>query len=438
MILQKSAKRLISPRIGFHYFQDTNHYTNRDLSTCLTQMNLVSAKWLLLRSDPTRAIPETFLSGLISAGITPVIHMHLSLPNTPGAGDLKSILEAYARWGIKYIILFDEPNSMDSWTASGWSQQSLVERFIDRFLPLALVVAQLGMTPIFPPLQPGGNYWDLTFFKQSLQSLQRRGYSSLIHQLALSAYTYTFNHELDWGHGGPDKWTRAKPYKLAQNEQDQRGFYHFEWIQSITKKITGLELPLFLLGAGNKSKTEGFSPEIHAEISQNILERLNGIPEKKQIPDYVKSCCFYLLSAEPDTENVSQAWFKGNEEVLPIVRMIAPETTDHSAPSILKEASSQTKVPPSDSHPINHYLLLPVYEWGVADFHLEATKEYIRKFKPTVGFSIEEAFLAKKVTAFGGEQTFPEETLARLIENGCEVERISGDGTSIATLQVER
>lgn len=436
-----SLNRLISPRIGFHYFDDTAHYTNHDLTTWLPRLNQLHAKWIILRSDVSRAIPEQFLTGLISAGITPIIHMSLPLPNTPTAKDVKAILEAYARWGVSQVILFDKPNTVQSWSVSSWSQQDLVERFIDKFLPLALAVAQAGMTPVFPPLQPGGNYWDLTFLKQSLQSITRRGHANLLRQMSLAAYTYTFNHELDWGLGGQTKWPKSKPYTRSEDSQDQCGFFNFEWLQNATAPVAGREMPVLLLGAGIKEPGVGYSPEIHAEIVQNILERLNGIPESRTIPAYVQCCNFYLLAAEPNTEEQIHAWYRSDEDTLPIVGMLSPEPAkaedvSQSAEELPKNVPASTEA--NSSHPIEHYLLLPQYEWGVAEFHLDASRPFVQKYHPTLGFSIQEAFLAKKITVVGGETSFPEELLDQMRQNGCLVERISGDGTSIATQLAER
>jgi hypothetical protein len=89
-------------------------------------------------------------------------------------------------------------------------------------------------------------------------------------------------------------------------------------------------------------------------------------------------------------------------------------------------------------HPIAHYLLLPVYEWGVADWHLDIIRPFIKKHQPTVGYSLEEAAYAAKVTIIGNHHSFPEESLEALRKAGCQVERISGDGTSIATQLAER
>lgn len=89
------------------------------------------------------------------------------------------------------------------------------------------------------------------------------------------------------------------------------------------------------------------------------------------------------------------------------------------------------------SHPISHYLLLPAYAWGVSDWHLTAVRPYLKKFRPTLGFSLEEALLAERVTVVGNEHDYPEEALNALRAAGCLVERIGGDGTSIATTLVE-
>jgi hypothetical protein len=82
---------------------------------------------------------------------------------------------------------------------------------------------------------------------------------------------------------------------------------------------------------------------------------------------------------------------------------------------------------------IDHYLLLPMTEWGAAEWHLDAARPFILKHHPTVGYSPEEAALAEHVTVVGGEQVFSEELLNILRQRGCQVTRISGDGTEIAT-----
>lgn len=444
----KKSRELITQRVGFHYFPDTAHYTKKDLSTWLPILKQLKASWLVLISEANRAIPEHFIAGLMAAGITPLIHFPLSLPNSQSAADMKALLSAYARWGIKYVILFDRPNDLTSWTAAGWVQQDLIERFVDRFLPLVTLAVQTGITPVFPPLQPGGSYWDLTFLKQSLQSIQRRGHSDLIKKMGLSSFAYTFNHELEYGTGGPEAWKGAIPYAHNPAIEDQRGFRNFEWQQSIVRTFISKDLPVFMLGAGIKEQGVPYSPETHAGVCLNILERLKGITPENAIPAYVKSCSFYLLSASEDSPENDCAWFKTQDDHLPIVDFLLSRPEEEAAPTTGIQPETKADTPPAPretihttpviSHPIEHYLLLPVYEWGIADFHLEVTRPFIQKHQPTIGFSAADAALARKVTVIGGEQTFPEEVLNGLRASGSNVVRISGDGTSIATQLAER
>ncbi|MRS04895.1 hypothetical protein EG832_17020, partial [bacterium] len=62
-----------SKRLGLHYFNDTLHYTNHDLVDWLPVLKKMNVSTLILKSAPTRAIPEQFISALIGADITPVI-----------------------------------------------------------------------------------------------------------------------------------------------------------------------------------------------------------------------------------------------------------------------------------------------------------------------------------------------------------------------------
>jgi hypothetical protein len=83
---------------------------------------------------------------------------------------------------------------------------------------------------------------------------------------------------------------------------------------------------------------------------------------------------------------------------------------------------------------IRHYLLLPSFEWGISDYHLDVIRPIIKKFQPTVGFSLEEAKNAKRVTVIGGEDEFSETILNQLRAAGIAVNRIDEDGTNIASV----
>ena len=62
----------------------------------------------------------------------------------------------------------------DGWTSESWAQSGLTERFLDSLLPIAEAAVAVGLAPLFPPLEPGGDYWDTTFLRGALDGIKRR------------------------------------------------------------------------------------------------------------------------------------------------------------------------------------------------------------------------------------------------------------------------
>jgi hypothetical protein len=426
--------------LGFQYYPDSAHYTHKDLNAALEHLHNLGAGWLVLHAEASRAIPETFISGLLAAAITPIIHLPLSLPNAPAAADLKAILNAYGKWGANYVLLFDRPNDRTSWSAAGWSQTNLVESFLDRFIPLANECLAAGLTPIFPALTPGGSYWDLSFFTLALQSLQRRNQKALLNKMALAAYACSFGHSIDWGKDGAAAWPQNKPYFTPAAGENQIGFNQAIWLEEIAEKILGQQLPLFLLGLGRK--------DLATPNSYSDSEQANWTREiKSTLPELAASLPllagnFWLLQSTAVDENASFAWIAADGEVSPSYRVFADLPNQDLGQAAAKEVTTHDSSPMKSScesnFPIRHYLLLPKYEWGIADWHLEVIKPFVRKHQPTIGFSLEEAALAAIVTVVGSEAQFSDEDLNELRKAGATVDRISGDGTSIATQLSER
>ncbi len=439
-------------RVGFHYYPDTIHFRDQDLAVWLPVLKSLNCSWLYLNAPTDRAIPESFISTLIFNSIMPVLQFNVNPAYPPSHNEFGLLLESYAKWGVKYILLFDRPNMRKSWSAAAWAQQDLVERFLDRYIPLAAQVLQVGMIPVFPPLEPGGDYWDTTFLKSALESLVRRNQTTIIDNLVFAAYARYSEKGIHWGAGGPERWPGAKPYLESDTNEDQRGFYIFDWYNAISRNVLQKETPILLIGVGSKSdlpaSKKKSSPSVTATTVQaqyflSIYQLLNheevlepGSVERKLSPvsDEVAACCFWLLCADPSSGEYSDAWFKSESQPGPIVPVVQQWLEN------LRSSTAKTTSPHTDTsaHPIAHYLLLPMYEWGVSDWHLDVAKPFIKKHMLTVGFSVSEAVYAARVTVIGGPQTFPEETLQFLRDNGCSVERISGDGTSIASLLAER
>lgn len=457
-------------RLGFHYFPDTVHYRESDLRTWLPELKKMGAAWLTLCAPPDRAIPEIFLRGLMRDGIEPILHFHMPLSHQFQDGTLGLLFRAYASWGVRYTVLFDRPNQRSAWPASTWAQSDLVERFLDIFLPVANAALQAGLTPVFPPLEPGGDYWDTAFLRAALQGMERRDQAELLEAIHLSAYAWVDEHPLEWGEGGPERWPGAHPYFTPPDQQDQRGFHIFDWYLAEAQAALGKPMPIFLLAAGRRLHNTDESPateidEIeHANINLSIAKQFMAGASSDSISEpispFVLACNFWLLTANPSDPSANQAWFQPEDYHLPIVaalhKLVRPgdaQQPDQSTPAHQLESKPDLHPPsstledthpspvepkiisaqPQDEHPIAHYLLLPKYDWGASEWHLDAARPFILKHNPTVGYSPAEAALAARITVVGGEQVFPEELIDEMRQRGCQVTRITGDGTEIAS-----
>jgi hypothetical protein len=433
-------------RIGFHYFPDTNHYRESDLYTWLPELKTLDASWLVLVAPVDRAIPEYFINGLIENELEPILHFQPPLDTIPPLQDLNLLFHNYARWGVNYVILFSEPNRRSAWSSATWAQNNLVECFLDRFIPPAEAAAKAGLIPVFPPLKPGGEYWDTAFLRASLQGIQRRGNYYLLEHMGISANAHSGNRPLDWGSGGPERWPEARPYQTKPGAQDQCGFAISDWYTAIAQAVVGQPMPIILLNLGSspsEPKSSDSDQKSHVRRTLSMVKALAGPSSKSKNNPTLESVSpvapevlcgnFWLLCADPDSQFADQAWFlqgnKGSPKAQALIRW-------HSSP----EAQADAKYAPVqlNHQPIPHYLILPAFEWGIADWHLNAARPFIRKYRPMIGFSLNYAFLAERVTVVGDDEQFPESALDQLRNAGCRVERISGDGTSIATQLAEK
>ena len=429
-------------RYGFYYYPDTVHYRENDIRTWIPELHALGASWLTVLASTDRAIPESFLRNMIEEGIQPIIHLPLPTSRSGISSELNIIFDAYAHWGVKYITLFDRPNQLKNWSPSTWAQKNLVERFLDIFIPAVEGTLNAGLIPVFPPLEPGGDYWDTAFLFAALQGLQRRGQKDSLNQLVLSAYAWSGNRSPNWGAGGPERWPRTRPYSTPQNSEDHLGFRIFDWYLAIAEAALGKSLPIILLGAGSRigDQLDPRSPavDVHAHTWQNmtLVRLMSGrSQEYDPIPAEVLTCNFWLLSAAQGDPEVNNSWYKPDQDQLPVVTMLKESVANGGAdPSSSSKYMSSGPPNINGLRPISHYLLLPSFEWGAADWQLDAIRPFINKYQPTIGFSPVEASHAKKVTVIGGATNVPESIIDGLLAAGCIVEQISGDGMNIATM----
>lgn len=460
-------------RFGLHYFPDTIHYRQTDLLAWLPELKTLGIAWLTLNAPADRAIPEDFIRGLIDAGIEPILHFAIPMDPMPALQDIRPLIEAYSRWGIRYITLFDRPNSRQSWPATTWAQTDLVERFLDRFIPFAELLIEFNLNPVFSPLEPGGDYWDTAFLRGTLQSLQRRGKTVLIDKLIVGAYAASGIRPLDWGAGGPERWPGSRPYYTPAQDQDQRGFCIFDWYRTIVKAVLGKSLPMILFGVGspglfvdNGLGLKAQPPLDNVQRNVALLQYIADIPQTMFLdgmaPD-ILACNFWLLSASEGDSQVPQAWYLPSGQASPIVGVIrqlrsgtsiAPDSLPTKSQKFSKEeisssplpeislgkeqsSSMQNYVSEIQNHPIARYLLLPVNENGSIDLSIEKIYPFVKKHNMTIGFSIEEAALASQVTVLENEHKVPLLLLEQLRASGSKVVVLSGSGMELASFLSE-
>ncbi len=451
----KAYDELISTkrsRMGFHYYPNTMHYTEKDAEIWIPEIKSLGAGWLVLTSEYERAIPEAFLTALKNAGIEPIIQFESNLSRQQTTSDIRTLLEAYSRWGVKTVSFFDRPNVRSSWPGSEWAQNGLVERFLDRYIPLASLAMDCDIVPLFPALEPGGNFWDTAFLSLSLLSLFRRNRIDLVENLVLSSYAWTHDKTLNWGAGGPERWTDARPYFTPPGEQDQLGFRTYEWYLANAAMFIQKPVPVFLFGAGVPHRPQNivhkdWTDEKHTAICLAILELLKNNqvadPDSPTMPldpmsNSVLGVNFWLLADDESSPHAADAWYRPDGSTRQIVTELKSRIVDIKTLRAEMPPDGLGKGIAAEAHPIKHYVLLPSYEWGAADWHLDVIRPFVKKYLPTIGFSLQQAALAEKVTVIGNSTSFSDEQLNILRESGCDVERIAGDGTSIATQLQER
>jgi hypothetical protein len=420
------------PRLGFHYFPDEAHYTTADLQVWLPRLQASGAAWLVVRAGLGQLIPEAFLRGVIEAGLRPVVWIHAPI-GALRAKDLAPALNTYHRWGVQYVVPGDRPNLRQSWPASEWSRSGLVERCVDRLLPLLQLQRSIGLRPVFPPLEPGGDYWDTAFLETAVRSLMRRGQHDLVRELSLAVYGWTYGRALDWGAGGPERWPESRPYAAPETSPDQRGIRLSEWYDAVLTRAFGQTLPLLVVAGGalRGPLGRGFQ-EDYAAQSASLLRLMTG----PDAPASIQCFAFYPLATSPADPEAPFAWFDtAGQPRLATVGEILRSEPDTLSPHRAGTAAKTPAAAPSSARaaaqpvdrPLEHYVLLAESSAAALARGLQQLGGMAMEQRAVVGFSSEQARLAKRVTILGSEQAIPAWIEHGLRQHGCQVTRVRID-----------
>lgn len=411
---------------GFSYFSSPDYLVSKKINAWMPVFRKLGAGVIVIQANFARAVPEDIFLSAKDNQLTPVVHFSSELPLARKFNEVAFLLEVYAKWGVREVIFGDKPNLKQAWPIAGWHYESLVDHFLDRYIPLATQAVRLGLNPVTPPLQPGGDYWDTAFMEIFLSGLMRRQLSTILDHLILSSYGYTFDKPLNWGLGGPERWSAAEPYQKARGEQDQLGFHHFEWMRAIGQKAAGKSFQTLILDAGNPYVQHSQAEPGHAlENIRQIMRfcykgRLeNGDMARSSnsiaFDDSIRFCTFSL-----DT----------------LGEMVTKPLEPKHLLSLFEQPVENKSGLAGDSKlakPIKHYLLLPIHGASVSDAILNKVRPIIKLHQPTVGFSLSEAAMAEKVSIYPDPSVFTDDEIKQLRNLGCVVNILPESGIDIAT-----
>jgi hypothetical protein len=425
-------------KIGFHYYPDSRHFREEHLARWLPELKKLQISWLTLRASPREPVPATFLQGLREADIEPVVEIDHEQGFFLEKRALVQQAAHYARSGVRYISLLREPNLERNWGVQEWQRPNLVSRIMRAVLPAMETFVDAGLYPLLPPLYPGGDYSDLAFLASMLDIVSTKGSTGLVGRFGLCIHNYAFNRPITWGAGGQRKWSNIGPFGSLMGEtpvggfasEDHRGWRLWEWYDEIAQARVGHSLPM-ISGAGGALWKNQDQPDLPATTVEQHTRRNLELIEKmgrRGAPEFLLNQSFWLLAADADDPAHAHAWFKADGTTLPVVTHLQDTNLQSAAPKCARPA--QPKAP---QRPISHYLLLPSWEWGISSLHWEVVRGFVQAARPTVGFDVEEAQRAARVTLFVGAQGFGEETLEQLRAAGCAVEPIPAP--DYATLQ---
>ena len=417
--------------IGFHYHGDLHHYDRQSLNFWLDELRDLGASWLVLPSSLDQPVPEYFLRELIAAHVEPVIRVDVWPIGPVDRSRLLEVCRDYASWGVYYLHVYNEPNLATQWRMEEWAAPGLVERFAAMLFPALEAMHQAGLFPLITPLAPGGHYWDLTFLKQLLASLARDDHEHVLDRLGVCIHNYASNRPLAWGKGGPERWPYVRPYNCPSGSQDHRGFCLFEWYDAIVRDQLGRSLPMI---CGETGLVPGTQNDASFPVADEMLHGQRSVELARMVmdgdvPDYLLNLAFWALAAGDEDPTETHAWYKRDTSTLPAVGAIK-QLKKHPRRFSWDDSANRATTGES-TRPIYHYALLqapgssPGSPDGPARWLLPAAMEYVAHFRPTVGFSVDEARRASRVTVIGTDPRGVASAEDTLSQAGCLVEGLA-------------
>jgi hypothetical protein len=257
-------------------------------------------KWVVFLNDDAKIGDNDYLvKRLVENGIMPI--MRIYTPNgRPIQGDLAALVRHYTRLGVYYYQLYNEPNL----NVENPEGRPDIDRYLDRWVPAARVVAANGGYPGFGALAPGGNMDDLEFLRIALERLIARGEVDALDRAWLSMHNYMFNHPLDYA-------------------EDSNGYLKFRWYDRIVREKLGRPMPIIGTEGGaypGAHEDRRFPPLSPEEQVRRVVDAYRYMDRREP---YYFAFSYWLIANEEgggyDRAFTDHALFKPGGWVSPIV-----------------------------------------------------------------------------------------------------------------------
>ena len=395
----------IQARHGFHILPEHIKNDPTYAEKFITFAKASATRCAVVEVLSLQSLPVNLISTLDENGITVDVFLKTTMREEFDLLAYQDLINTLSNLHIRHLILFDRPNQQNFWDPQTWIKPNLLEIFLEKFSLLAEKCLEKNIQPVFPPLQPGGDFWDTVFLRLALQSLKDKGKTNLLENLTLCAYSWTNDHSIQWGAGGPERWPASTPYYTPQNSENQQGFRTFDWYQANAKAVLNHTLPILLLQAGRAAEYGIPSQTDPLSITQDILEvlypnlymRSDEEDLREPIPAEV-STCFFLV--DMDWQNLQGLFAK-----IQNAQAVQPEKT--ASPEQSKSIPDQ----------FVHYLLVPDESWQSDPAKTAALQPFMNKFHPHTGVSVNEALDASEVTLLVTEYDDMQEKMNILAQN---------------------
>ncbi|MBR6088356.1 MAG: hypothetical protein IKP86_00385 [Anaerolineaceae bacterium] len=439
-----------SKKLGFHYYKDAGHFDDPSLDYWLPKLQAAGTSWLVVYAPENGEIPENFIIRLRDVRIEPIIVLNYSISEPPAIQVFQQRMAYYHSIGIHMVQFFNRPNMKSSWNAEDWIKPGLVTRFVRRYADYATACIREKVIPLFPLLEPGGDYWDLAFLRSAIRLIRKEYSETLFSNLVFSASGCLHRHPLSWNESGPNAYPPSAPY--TDGQVDHRGFYLFQWYEEILKKEIGKNVPLMLMNAGMWDGSMGIFDVVTKESRQqylNILNLLQDVTPKTdgKIPPYVLSCCVYKL---PTTESLSATVPAGKDvpEILFGTEMKTAGRENETFKDKLARFFRSVSIPNFvalikkvgtniatnieyagrylfQGGSLKEYFLLPEVNSLFTEEQLNTIRQYIKLHKCASGNDLNEALASKNVIMIDDQALYPAYMLRQLRDRGCAVHTVS-------------